>query len=207
VHSLNCNHAFHNGNKRTSLLALAIFLEERNGRYLIGSEDDLFELIVGIARHSLVQPDETPGRAVDPYYADRELLEVHRRLKTFTDVPTRSDRSLRWNEFARLLQRFDCDVSSVVSNEAKIRRELPDGRVLTAIAGARNPGTQISAQQIRQYRKQLELTDAYGIDSSIFYDGREPHPDLPHLIKRYRGVLERLSLLDRSAPEQQPTGS
>lgn len=200
VHSLNCNHAFHNGNKRTSLLALAIFLEERNGRYIMGSEDDLFDLIVGIARHGLVPPDETPGKESDPYYADREVLEVHRLLRAMVAVPTRSDKSLKWHDFARLLERFDCEVSSIASNQAKIRRQLSDGRVLTAVAGARNLGTEISGRQIRQYRKQLELTDDFGIDSSIFYDGRQPHPDLPQLIRRYRGVLERLSFLDRSAP-------
>lgn len=69
---------------------------------------------------------------------------------------------------------------------------------LTAIAGASSYGSELSANQFRGYRKQLELTDEFNVDSSIFYDGREPHRELPDLIRRYRGVLERLSFLDRS---------
>jgi death on curing protein len=204
VHSLNCNHAFHNGNKRTSLLALAIFLEERNGRYLKASEDDLYEMIVGIASHTLVSDRDSPGREHDPYYSDRELLEVHRRLRGMVEVPTRRDVRLKWHELVRILEQFGCEVGPLQSNQAKIRRVREDGRTLTVVAGARNPGAEIGADQVRQYRKKLELTDEFGVDSGIFYGGSEPHPDLPDLVKRYRGVLERLSLLDRTAPEQQP---
>ena len=72
MHSLNGNHAFHNGNKRTSLIALAIFLEERNGRYLTGDEDVVHQLIVDTASHTLVPATDSPVREQDPYYGDRE---------------------------------------------------------------------------------------------------------------------------------------
>jgi len=198
VHSLNCNHAFHNGNKRTSLIALAIFLEDLNGRYLDGTEDELYELIVGIASHKLVSTDDSPGKEFDPFYSDREVLEVFRRLRRMVHTPATEDRALKWREFTRILERFSCVVDPLVSNQAKIRRSLPDGRMINEVAGARNAGDEISAIQVRQYRKKLELTDEFGIDSGVFYDGREPHPELLGLIRRYRGVLERLSLFDRT---------
>jgi death-on-curing protein len=196
VHGLNSNHAFHNGNKRTSLLALAIFLERLNGRYIEATEDQLFDLIVGIAAHTIV--DDSPGRESDPYYADREVLGVYWALRAVVVTPRHENRALKWRELVPLLERFGCEVGDIRSNQAKIRRALPDGRVLTAVAGARNAGTEIDADQIRGYRKQLELDDAHLVDSAIFYDGRDPHPELPELIRRYRGVLERLSMLDRT---------
>jgi hypothetical protein len=64
-------------------------------------------------------------------------------------VPTREDKALKWREFSRTLERFGCDVGDIDSNQFKIRREMSDGRVLTAVAGARNPGTDISTEQIR----------------------------------------------------------
>jgi len=197
VHGLNGNHAFHNGNKRTSLLALAIFLERKNGRYIETSEDDLFNLIVGIAGHTLVE-EESPGREGDPYYSDREVLAIHRTLRAIVSSPQRQDRNLKWQELVPLLERFGCEVGALKSNQSKIRRQMDDGRVLMAVAGAKNMGTEIDANQIRGYRKQLELDEPHNVDSTIFYDGREPHPDLPDLIQRYRGVLERLSMLDRT---------
>jgi death-on-curing protein len=196
VHGLNSNHAFHNGKKRTSLLALAIFLERMNGRYIEASEDDLFDMIVGIAGHTLV--DDSPRRELDPYYSDREVLAVYRTLRGSVVMPKRHDRTLKWQELVPVLERFGCEVGPIRSNQSKIRRTLSDGRVLTAIAGARNPGTDIDAKQVRGYRRLLELDEEHSIDSAIFYDGRDPHPNLPDLIRRYRGVLERLSMLDRS---------
>lgn len=203
VHALNSNHAFHNGNKRTSLLALAIFLEKRNGRYLTADEDELYALIVDSARHTLVSPRDSPGRDADPYYSDREVIEIHRRLRAIVTVPTRNDKPMKWRDFVRTIERFGCEVGGIDSNQAKIRRDLPDGRCLTAVAGARNAGTEIDAWQVKGYRKQLELTDEYGIDSTVFYDGVEPHPELPELVRRYRGVLERLSFLDRVGDENE----
>lgn len=197
VHSLNCNHAFHNGNKRTSLLALAIFLEKKNGRYIECAEDQLFHLIAGIAAHTLVS-DQTPSREHDPYYSDREVIAVYRTLRSIVSRPRREDRNLKWRELVSALERFGCEVAPLKSNQAKIRRRLSDGRMLTAVGGATNTGTEIDASQVRAYRKQLELDDEHNVDSGIFYDGRDPHPELPDLIRRYRGVLERLSLLDRT---------
>jgi death-on-curing family protein len=198
VHGLNASHAFHNGNKRTSLLALAIFLEERNRRYLDGSQSELFDLIVATASHDLVSPDDSPGRGSDPYYPDREVLAIYRKLRGMVHAPSRQDRPLKWRDLCRVLERFSCETDQLVGNQAKIRRTLKDGTVLMTVAGARNEGDESSARQVRQYRKDLHLTDEFGIDSAIFYDGREPHPELPTLIRRYRGVLERLALYDRA---------
>jgi death-on-curing family protein len=66
-HALVHDHCFHNGNKRTALVALLVFLD-KNGYVLIVEEEDLFNYVLSVSRHSLL--DEAPGPGKD--YADRE---------------------------------------------------------------------------------------------------------------------------------------
>lgn len=201
MHSLINNHPFHNGNKRTALIATAMFVEERNGRYLNVSENDLYVLVVQTASHTLEFESKSRGRQHDPYYSEREVLAIFRILNRGISTPDQSDRHLQWRELEGILRHFGCRVDPIQHNQTKIHRTMADGCVLSAVAGARNAGAEISKQHIRKYRRDLRLTKEHGIDSATFYGKKDPHPKLPEIIKRYRGVLERLSLLDRQVDE------
>jgi len=59
-HSLIMNHAFHNGNKRTALVSLVVFMD-RNERRLEISDDEIFDFVVAVARKTSPfdgEPDE-----------------------------------------------------------------------------------------------------------------------------------------------------
>lgn len=198
LHGLNANHAFHNGNKRTSLLSIAIFIEDLNRHFIESTEDELFKLVVDTARHSLLPESEMTDRSADPWFADREVLAIHHRLRKAIKAPDRRDKNLKWRDLRPLLENFGCEVGDIESNQAKIRRTSPDGRPLQVVTGARNQGDEIGSTDVKRIRKELELTDQYGIDSAIFYNEGRPHPDLPELIERYSGVLAKLAFLDRS---------
>src|SRR5262250_3424596 len=50
------DHPFHNGNKRTALVSMLAHLD-RNHRTLFGvSQDDLFNLMIAVASHSITRP-------------------------------------------------------------------------------------------------------------------------------------------------------
>lgn len=66
-HSLVCNHCFHNGNKRTALAALDMFLTANNF-FLELDNDEAYELARRTARHN------QDGRHVDDVL--RELVEL-----------------------------------------------------------------------------------------------------------------------------------
>ena len=199
VHGLVLNHPFHNGNKRTALLSLAIFLEQENGWYLKeGVEDELYEIVVAVASHTIVPAEESLGPPDDPYYSDREVLELHERLLQITEKPQKGNEYMQWRLLKKTLERLGCEVDPIQHNKTKIRRALSDGRTLQCTAGARNDGHELDANFIADIRKRLELTEENGFDYAVFYGGKEPHPPLPDLITRYRPVLERLALLDRS---------
>ncbi|MEV8516293.1 type II toxin-antitoxin system death-on-curing family toxin [Dactylosporangium sp. NPDC051484] len=56
LHSLVCNHALIDGNKRLGFAAMAVFCEI-NGQALTMSNDDAYELTMGVARGELDVPE------------------------------------------------------------------------------------------------------------------------------------------------------
>lgn len=53
MHSLVCNHAFSDGNKRIGLLAADVFLQ-LNGAYIDSADGEgIFSIVIGIATHEL----------------------------------------------------------------------------------------------------------------------------------------------------------
>ena len=192
VHALIQNHPFHNGNKRTALLALVIFLENRNGYFIEFDEDEIFDLIVSIANHSIADVDSSSAH-LDPYFHDREVLAVYHWISEHTTAPTRGESRMRWGQLETLLRRHGCEIEHGSGNKRKVRL---GPRVVTT--GARNAGDEMESHEIRRIRAALELDAAHGYDSTVFYSGRDPHPDLGDVVRRYRGVLRRLALLDRT---------
>jgi death on curing protein len=60
LHSLVCNHAFSDGNKRAGLIAADVFLQ-LNGAYIDGSdEEEIFGIVMAVATHEL---DDVPAIA------------------------------------------------------------------------------------------------------------------------------------------------
>ena len=60
MHSLVCNHAFSDGNKRIGLLAADVFLQ-LNGAYIDNAdEEEIFSIVIEVATHEL---DDVPAIA------------------------------------------------------------------------------------------------------------------------------------------------
>ena len=78
LHSVVQNHAFHNGNKRTALVAMLAFLD-RNNVIATCSEDELFRFTLHVAQHRLIPPhyDQFAARQFgDPRHAALAFLLV-----------------------------------------------------------------------------------------------------------------------------------
>ena len=68
LHSLIHNHPFHNGNKRTALVSMLVFLDE-NCIYPEFNQDELFKLVLQVAQHSIVKEKDSQLR-------DREVATI-----------------------------------------------------------------------------------------------------------------------------------
>lgn len=195
LHSVALNHAFHNGNKRTALVAMLVFLDE-NGLQLTCGEDALFRLVLLVAQHRLVP------RGADER-ADREVLEIARWLKKNSRRLEQGERILKWVRLRRILSAFGCWTefpsgggSRVnVYRQIKVPRRLgrPRDKLLFTQVYYAGEGSEVKRNTVSKLRRDLQLDDEHGVDSQSFYTMEiRPAEDF---IVAYRKTLGRLARL------------
>lgn len=192
LHSLIHNHPFHNGNKRTALVSLLVFLD-KNKLLLICSEDELFQYVLNIAKHKIVN-----GRFMD--LSDREVISISEWIKNNTRGIEMGDRPLSFIKLRQILTRYGCTFSDIHSgNLLKISRKKRNSsffsfsKTLSSSLTYGGDGREIRKKVIKKIRTDLELNEQFGIDSAAFYDDSE-RPVSDFIIK-YQKILNRLSKL------------
>ena len=179
LYGLVMNHAFENGNKRTALVTLLVFLD-RNKRLLSNtSEDDLYALLTDLAAGRLDAPRINGESVVDA---------VVRYLATWIDCRTIrkpvGDKLIRFSELKAILQAQDCSIAKPHKNYVVITRG--DRRIKI---GYPKHDFEIDSGEVKRIRKALGLNAYAGIDSASFYsvsglvDG---------FVNKYRTLLDRL---------------
>lgn len=193
-HSLALNHAFHNGNKRTALVALLAQLDE-NGLVLTATEQELFRFTLRTAQHGHVP------RWADAL-ADRELMAIARWIRANTRPVQKGERPMKWVRLKQRLASFGCtwEPATGVGNRLNVYREVPVRRrlplaprkkrlwVQVACAG---DGTEADKNTVHMLRRRLELDDKHDVDSATFYAGAT----IDAFIIDYRRILGRLAKL------------
>ena len=195
MHSLVHNHPFHNGNKRTALVATMVFLDE-NRVILTCDQQAIFKFVLQVSQHRLVK------RGLDQR-ADREVLVMNEWLFANSRQKELGERVVKWNEFGRILQDLGCEIGKTLpGNRVKISRVvrrprrgllLARDRTQSVTAHKRNGGSEIDLDQIVTVRRELHLDDIHGYDSAHFYGDDRAAPD--RFISEYRTLLKRLARL------------
>lgn len=194
LHSLVHNHPFHNGNKRTALVSMLVFLD-RNNLLLTCSEQALFKHVLLVAPHGLV-----PCGASQ--HADREVIVIAEWICANSRPIQRGERNLRWRELRKILGQQGCTMGSPLpGNKIKIERtvtspgrlRIPRTRKLKVTAGHRNDGSEVDVNQVNYIRRELHLDEEHGYDGEYFYGKGRQHPDA--FIGQYRTLLKRLARL------------
>jgi death-on-curing family protein len=195
THSVVLNHAFHNGNKRTAVVAMLVFLDE-NGMQLTCGEDDLFRLVLLVAQHRLV-----PRGADDR--ADREVIEIARWIKKNSRRSEYGERVLKWVRLRRILAAFGgwTEFPGGGGNRINIHREIevtrrigrPRRQILSTQVHYAGDGTEVERNTVSKLRKDLHLDDKHGVDSQSFYMMEVRAAE--DFIVTYRKTLRRLAKL------------
>ncbi len=195
LHSMVLDHPFHNGNKRTGVVALLVFLDE-NGFMLMCDEDELFRLVIQLAQHVLVAG---PRHEL----ADREALAIARWLKSNSRLVETGDRPLPWRRLTRILTQYNCDLSFPpgggrvnISRTVEQRSRFlgrPKTRDLRTQLHYVDDNRDVDQRLLHKLRHDLELDEAHGIDSRAFYDHAPASPG--EFIVKYRKTLRRLARL------------
>ena len=196
LHSLILNHPFHNGNKRTALVAMLVFLDE-NGFVPTCHEDEIFKLVLLVAQHRIVD-----HRLRD--LPDREVLAIADWLCKRVRLVEGGDHPLQWRKLRRILTAYGCEFSTPGrgGNRINITRRLEVKRGFFGLRRIHELRTQVfygdegrEAQRntVKKIREDLHLDDLHGVDSYAFYS------QVPTLasdfISEYRKTLHRLAKL------------
>lgn len=189
MYALSHNHAFHNGNKRTAIVAMMVFLDRHN-ICLTCSEDELFKISLRLADHKLVNATSL--------YPDAEIYELAKWIHENSKVMKKGERPITLKKFKQILTYFGC----TILDGGKVRRVIPvkslfsrQSRVLTstrAINHIISDGRDVERWLIKSIREDLELTpEKGGVDSEIFYEMERLTPS--DFIIKYKTLLKRLS--------------
>lgn len=193
LHAVVHNHPFYNGNKRTALVAMLVFLDE-NGLSLTCEEDELFKLLLQLAQHALV----TARRHELP---DSEVLHLARWIKERSRWTQKGERPISWRRLRRILADFNCVLDTpAVGNRLNISRTVPGKasrfrrpkpRELRTQTAYTDDGRDVEKGSLNKIRHDLELDDEHGVDSKAFYENDSLSPS--DFVIRYRKTLRRLA--------------
>jgi death-on-curing protein len=190
---LTSDHPFHNGNKRTALLAGLLHLD-MNGYVLYDvNQGDLYDLMLRIANHDMT----THRRHAAADDSDAEVSAIAEWLRNHAKKITRGERVITYRELWRILLRFGYSLGSKKGNHVEILQEqssfLTLGRkVWRTVYKAPCPGDgeEVSIKELKSIRKALELDEKHGVDSDDFYDNQSR---IDGFINEHRTVLRELA--------------
>jgi death-on-curing family protein len=197
LHSIILDHPFHNGNKRTALVSVLVFLDE-NGFFPEFDQDDVFKLLLQIAQH----------RVVDVFQSDlpdREVLAIADWFAGKCRVVEKGERPIPFRKLRQILVSYGCKVDPVITGKINIQHHWIEPSVwsIRSVFQKRKKnlqfqisyigdGRDIPLSIIKKIRKELYLDELHGIDSHAFYN-KETHTPLPDFIAHYRKTLDRLA--------------
>jgi death-on-curing protein len=194
-----CDHPFHNGNKRTALVALLVHLY-RNRLALEGiGESDLYDLVLKIATHDLSKDRKSSKSLVRRPLPDDEVRATAAWIKTNSRTIERGHRQVTYRQLRHILEHFHFILSDPYKNTIDISRlqkttdlffrtrEIP-----IRIGSIPYPGDKVivSVKDMKYVRHLCKLTAEDGVDSPAFYDEGEP---IDAFIVEHRSILYKLA--------------
>ena len=194
------NHPFHNGNKRTALVALLSHLDRNGYTFKNGTNQNiLYSFLLNVAGHTIV-PKNKMKKGHDQ--SDLEVAAMTDWVRRRTRKIEKGERSLSYPEFEKILRNHSVYFENFKNNYVDLviyRKERrnkgwfssEEVEVKEKVANIPHwPGRTVGKNLVKSVRKQAGLTHADGVDSALFY-GSETPPD--EFIQKYRKVLSKLA--------------
>lgn len=198
VHSIVNNHPFHNGNKRSALVAMMVFLD-MNNHWLRPTveQSDLYIWILEVARHRVLSDAyKYPNRA------DYEVQAMAEWIRKNSRPIERSERPITWRQLKHKLEHdFGCSFDVRPRGKVTIRR-MVKVRSRNLLRGFRRDeqrqhlitvggeGREVGLGTVKTLRTALCLTEDFNIDSAIFYGDVQ---SADHFISKYQRLLRDLA--------------
>lgn len=184
MYSICQNHCFYNGNKRTALVSMLVFLDRHNISVQC-DEDELFKMALSLADHKL---------EVDNISSDSEIYFIYKWICEKSKDLTKGERIIKFKRLNQILNRFECSINGnkverVVVRESKIFGKRK--KTLRTSIHVVQPGHEVDIDLIKKIRKDLELDCEHNIDLDTFYYDAEYYAC--EFVEKYKNLLRRLS--------------
>lgn len=190
------NHPFHDGNKRTALLALLYQLQQSK-RVPEAPQKEFETLTVRVAESGLEKYSDyndfcKPGLKKE----DSAVYFIANFLKRKTRSLDSSYKPLTFFEFNAILKQYNCYLDNPSGNYINVYQTVSKGLLFKKTSSRRVlqigfPGwkKQINQKAFKETLKALDLTPDRGFDKKVFFENAEP---LYKLIHDFEGPLRRL---------------
>jgi len=188
------NHPFHNGNKRTALVALLCHLDKNDTTFAEDvSQDELYNMMIRIASHGFA-----PKRTKEDL-SDIEVQEIARWMRRRTRRVDNKERVITYRELRGILKGHGFELEhpkgnhmDVVRYERRTFLGFPRKPIRIRVSHIPYPadGVVVGKGVLKKVRQDCELTEKNGIDSHIFYASQRP---VDYFVTRYRKTLKRLA--------------
>jgi death-on-curing family protein len=182
LHALVHDHPFHNGNKRTALVSLIVFLD-KNRYVLTAIEDDIFKYAIKLSAHEIVSHNKVTSDTL----ADLEMQDIAQWIQRHIKRVSKGEYCLKFHELRTLLTARGCTIEIL----GGCRADIVCGKLRTHMS-YRDDGRDTPAAVIHKIRRDLQLDHEHGVDSDIFYNASARIDDF---IVRYRKTLDKLARL------------
>ena len=190
-----CNHAFHNGNKRTALVTLLCHLDKNNWTFRSNiRQSDLYTLMLKIASHKF----EPKRNSSDT--SDIEIEKISKWLRGKSRRIKKGEKVVTFRELRKILRSHDIHLENprnnyidVVKYEWKRKHIFSKkerlGRRVAHIPYPRE-GMEVGKRVLKSVRETCGLTEKDGYDTEMFYGGET---DVSKFIAKYKKTLKRLA--------------
>jgi len=197
-----CDHPFHNGNKRTALVAMLVHLDKNKLTLFDVSQADLYKMILAVAEHTIAADRKRvrSTRSGRPN-ADDEVLAIAAWIKQRAKPITRGEKQITYRQLRHILQKFRYGLESPKNNAIEIVRYVEERRgflrpstynVAKHIGSIPYPGDSqfVALKYLKYVRQVCSLREEDGVDSEAFYSEGDI---VDAFINRYRTILRKLA--------------
>lgn len=184
MYSICQNHCFHNGNKRTALVSMLVFLDRHNISIQC-DEDELFKMALNLADHKL---------DVEKISSDIETYIIYKWICSKSKHLIKGERTITFKRLYQILNRFNCDFTENKVERIIIKKSRFFGErktILKTSIPVVQPGHDVDIVLLKKIRKDLELDCEHNIDTDTFYYDAEYYAC--EFIEKYKNLLRRLS--------------
>ena len=203
LYGICCNHPFHNGNKRTALVAMLVHLDKNKFTLFNTSQKELYDIMIQVADHSLGIKKGNRDRddGVKKVSSDQEVDAISKWIGGRVDKIKRGEKLITYRELRKILESFGYFLENPHGNSIDIVRyetvkkglfARREERVARHVGNMSWPGEnrEVAIKELKRVREICKLREEDGVDSEAFYNYSIV---VDSFVNRYRTTLRRLA--------------